>query len=72
MNLISVYMDDGRVFEYTVTSPDKAREHASAIVTTGYRHNEGDTLEWYPPHRVLKVVAQEAGESRYVDSVRAT
>ena len=55
--IIAVYLDDGRVYEYDVATPDKAREHAAAIVRDGYRHNDGDTFEHYPAHRVLKVKA---------------
>lgn len=72
---VQVYMDDGRVFQYTVDSPSKGREHASAIVKTGYRHTEmGSTdLEWYPPHRIVKVKVINGGEStKYSDTVRAT
>lgn len=71
--LISVYMDDGRVFEYATSSPDKGREHASAIIKTGYRHTEGKDLEWYPPHRIVKVkVGGGCESSQYTDTVRAT
>lgn len=54
---IHVYMDDGRVYKYTVESADKAREHSDAIVRHGYRHNPkgGQIFEAYGPHRVLKV-----------------
>lgn len=52
---VNVYIDDGRVFTYEVDSPGKVREHASAIVMTGYRHNDGAVFEHYPPHRILKV-----------------
>jgi len=72
---LSVYMDDGRVFEYDVSSPDKAREHASAIIITGYRHTpkETDDLEWYPPHRINKIKINGGGETtKYKDTVRAT
>lgn len=70
---ISVYLDDGRVFDYEVASPMKGREHASAIIKTGYRHSEGDDLEWYPPHRIEKVKVVRACESTaYKDSTRAT
>ena len=55
---ISVYLDDGRVYQYKVRDDLKAREHCSAIVATGYRHNNGDgEFEHYPPHRILKVKA---------------
>ena len=71
---ISVYMDDGRVFEYQVTDSAKAREHASAIVRSGYRHNDGAGLfEHYPPHRILKVKASGAPiPTIYPDTVRGT
>jgi hypothetical protein len=70
---LSVYMNDGRVFEYSVRS-DAAREHASAIIASGYRHTpENETyLEWYPPHRIAKVKIAGAGESNYKDTTRAT
>jgi hypothetical protein len=59
MTKISVYLDDGRVFDYEVDSTMKAREHIYAIIQTGYRHtpSESSDLEWYPPHRIVKVKA---------------
>lgn len=75
MNTVSIYLDDGRVFEYEVDSPGSGREHASSIIKTGYRSTpQGtDQLEWYPPHRIVKVKVSGAGESSaYKDKVRAT
>ena len=70
---VSVYLDDGRVFEYEVADPIKGREHAAAIIKTGYRHSDGDDLEWYPPHRIQKVKVAGACEStQYKDTARAT
>lgn len=57
---ISVYLDDGRVFQYEVPTPGKAREHISAIIATGYRSvqaSEPEVLTHYPPHRICKVKA---------------
>ena len=73
MNKVEVYLDDGRVFSYSVNNAMKGREHASAIVKTGYRHSEGDDLEWYPPHRIIKVKVENGCESTdYQDKTRAT
>lgn len=75
MSKISVYIDDGRVFEYECSDAMKAREHVSAIIKTGYRHTPADTedLEWYPPSRIVKVKSTGSGESTgYKDSTRAT
>ena len=70
---ISVYIDDGRVFDYEVASPDKAREHTHAIVTTGYRHCQKGLLEHYPPRRITKVKAAGKGiDTTYPDKVRGT
>ena len=72
-NKVSVYLDDGRVFDYEVANAMKGREHASAIVKTGYRHSEGNDLEWYPPHRIVKVrVIGGCESSAYIDHARAT
>ena len=72
---VSVYLDTGVVCEYEVTTPEKGREHAAAIIKTGYRstgHGESD-LEWYPPHRIDKVKVSKAAEStKYRDKKRAT
>ena len=71
--LIQIYLDDGRVFEYEVKDAIKGREHAAAIVASGYRASDGDDLEWYPSHRIIKVRVQGGAESsKYKDSVRAT
>lgn len=70
---IAVYIDDGRVFEYAVATPDKAREHTSAIIATGYRHCVPGELEHYPPHRIAKVKVSGQGVSTgYPDKVRGT
>lgn len=69
--LVSVYLDDGRVFEYEVANAEKVREHASAIVNTGYRHNDGVVFEHYPPHRILKVKSTKI-PTMYPDITRGT
>jgi hypothetical protein len=74
MTKIAVYLDDGRVFEYDVANPEKAREHSHAIVLTGYRHtdNEAGTMEHYPPHRIAKVKCSGGVSTSYPDAVRGT
>lgn len=72
---LSIYMDDGRVFEYEVDSSEKGREHASKIISGGYRHTARGSvdLEWYPPHRIDKIKISGGGEStQYHDITRAT
>lgn len=68
---IQVYMDDGRVFSYDVESPEKVREHADAIIKTGYRHNDGKVFEHYPPHRISKVKSANI-DTKYPDEVSGT
>lgn len=73
MTKAQVYLDNGIVFEYAVPTAIKGREHAAAIVASGYRSSEGRDLVWYPPHRVLKVKVQGGAESsKYRDKARAT
>ena len=70
---VSVYLDDGRVFEYEVLNAGKAREHSAAIVKTGYRHNDGaGEFEHYGPHRILKVKVSGVVETKYVDKITGT
>lgn len=71
MYKVSVYIDDGRIFEYEVGSPDKVREHAAAIIVGGYRHNDGEVFEHYPPHRILKVKSRDI-PTDYPDIVKGT
>ena len=68
---IKVYLDDGRIFKYNVESSEKVREHASAIINHGYRHNDGESFEHYPPHRILKVKSENI-ETNYIDTVEGT
>lgn len=68
---VSVYLDDGRVYEYDVDDGIKGREHAAAIVAGGYRHVAGTTMEHYPARRVLKVKVTGVDTS-YPDRVRGT
>jgi hypothetical protein len=74
---ISVYIDTGNVYEYEVGNEATAREHADAIIKTGYRSVQTDaltTLTWWPPHRISKVKVALEGPSAtaYTDTPRAT
>ncbi len=70
---VQVYLDDGRIFEYEVDTMAKAREHTSAIIKTGYRHNPGSGyMEHYPPHRLLKVKVVGDIKTQYPDKVLGT
>lgn len=73
---ISVYLDDGVVFDYDVTNATSAREHVSAIIKTGYRHSDSSTpdeLTHFPPHRILKVKMRGPGiTTMYYDRPRGT
>jgi hypothetical protein len=65
---VHVYLDDGRVYSYEVANELKAREHAAAIVSGGYRHNDGaGEFEHYPPHRVSKVKVTGVVSTNYPD-----
>jgi len=55
MTTIKVYLVDGRVYEYKVDNPTKAREHAHRIITNGWRNNEEGRECYYPVWQVLKV-----------------
>jgi hypothetical protein len=68
---LEIYLDNGVVYSYEVASQQKVREHAHAIVMTGYRHNDGDVFEHYPPHRILKVKASKI-DTKYTDNVSGT
>lgn len=72
--LVSVYLDDRRVYEYDVANPMVGREHAAAIIKSGYRSTDDQGgLVWYPPHRILKVKVEGGAESsKYRDRVRPT
>jgi hypothetical protein len=66
--IIEVYLDNGVIFSYEVDSPGKVREHTSAIIKTGYRHNDGLIFEHYPPHRILKVKSNNI-PTKYPDTI---
>ena len=70
--VLRVYLDDGRIFKYSVNGQDKVREHASAIIKTGYRHNNGAIFEHYPPHRISKVQCVGQIDTTYEDEVTGT
>lgn len=75
--VVSIYIDNGLVLDYDVFSAAAAREHASAIVSTGYRsvqENAPNVLTHYPPHRIVKVkiTAPDPIQTNYHDRVRGT
>lgn len=71
MYKLSVYIDDGRIFTYEVESAEKIIEHSSAIITGGYRHNDGTIYEHYPPHRILKIKSYNI-PTKYPDITEGT
>jgi hypothetical protein len=74
MSKVSVYIGS-LVFDYEVSDPMKGREHAEAIIKTGYRHTDQNStdMEWFPPHRIDKVKVSGGAEStQYRDTTRAT
>ena len=72
MYKIRVYIDDGRVFVYEVIHEESVREHASAIIKDGYRHNDGKIFEHYPPWRILKVKIKDCISTNYPDKTEGT
>lgn len=68
---IDVYIDNGVIFCYDVDSPQKVVEHAYAIIKDGYRHNDGEIFEYYPPHRILKVKSRGI-PTIYPDKIKVT
>ena len=52
---INVYFIDGRVSSYYVDNGEKAREHAHAIITKGWRNVSNGIMEYYPIHKIDKV-----------------
>lgn len=72
---IQVYLDNGLVFVYNVDSLASAREHADAIIRTGYRSCDNDqgVLVHYPPHRIMKVKCSGKGmHTKYPDRIEGT
>lgn len=74
---VQVYVDNGNVYHYDVTDEAKGREHADAIIRTGYRsvcEGERRSLTWWPPHRIVKVklLLSEDSSTSYTDTVSAT
>lgn len=55
MITISVYLQDGRIFEYEVANETKGREHAHRIGTLGWRNWEDGNECYYPAHQIRKV-----------------
>jgi hypothetical protein len=68
---LKVYMDDGNIYQYEIPV-SKVREHSSAIIKTGYRHNNGELFEHYPPHRILKVKCDDRIDTNYTDTQTGT
>jgi hypothetical protein len=70
---ISVYIDDGNVYDYDVKNATSAREHISAIIATGYRRLTEEDFTHYPAHRIAKVKAVGPGiTTMYPDRARGT
>ena len=74
---IYVYIDTGNVFTYEVEDEAKAREHAAAIIATGYRSirkTNTEHMDWFPPHRINKVTLKldKSSTSKYFDEVVST
>lgn len=71
---VKVYLDNGVIFYYHVSSDKSAREHAAAIIKGGYVHNDGKgEFEHYPSHRITKVkVTGGIIPTNYPDEIEGT
>ena len=52
---VRIFMDHGVTFKHEFDSAPKAKEYASAVIKTGYIHDNGKWVDHYPPHRIIKV-----------------
>ena len=69
---VKVYLDTGVTYEYEVSTPEGAREHAQAIVKSGYRHTSDGFMTHFPPHRIEKVRCGPGVTTQYPDRVGGT
>lgn len=73
---VSVYLENGTVRFYYVKDVAQARDHASAIVRSGYRAVHKDVLNeltWWPPHKIEKVkISGALVQTNYTDEVEGT
>ena len=70
---IEVYINNGLKFQYDVDSPESVREHAAAIIQSGYRSNDGKSrfVHW-PPHSIVKVKCNGCIPTNYPDVITGT
>ena len=66
---VKVYLDTGVTYEYEVSTPTGAREHAQAIVKRGYVHTSDGFMTHFPPHRIDKVKCGPGMTTHYPDRV---
>lgn len=68
---ITVYLRDGRIYQYDVVDAIKARREAHRIINYGWRNVEGEhpdkVMVYYPSHQVLKVVFPVPNEWRNIE-----
>ena len=77
---VSVYLkgSGGAKYMYDVKAATKeqltvkVREHMGQIWATGYRHCNGDTLEWFGPHWIDKIKAVGGIQTSYPDRMGGT
>ncbi|UZS00964.1 hypothetical protein [Pseudomonas phage vB_PsaM_M1] len=69
---IRVYLDNGVVYSYNVSSQESAREHSHAIAQTGYRHVGNGEFTHYPTHRIIKVKVVGEISTNFPDKVEGT
>ncbi len=68
---VSVYLDDGRVFEFDVGDAEALREFAAGIIREGYTRIANGVFTYYPPHRIVKVEGRGPNiTTKYPDRVR--
>lgn len=69
---ISVYIDNGNIYEYFVNDEESVRDHCHEIIQSGYRSSHGDHWVWFPPHRIKKIKVPMSLSTNYSDEVRGT
>lgn len=59
MHTLSVFIDDGTIYQLDVPSADQIRKMSTQIITEGFIFNDGKCYKHYAPHRITMVTSHD-------------
>ena len=66
---VKVFLTNGNILKYTVSTPEKIHKHAAEIIKHGHTTGSQKSFEHYSPYQILKVRCIPRNPANYNDTL---